>query len=141
VGRHVEFARSTSHCFCELQTPEQQSALALHVSPTIAHSLFVQTPPKHPTEQQSCADAHATPSARHASLHWMTPAWPVTGSQSPLQHWGLCVHAAAGARHAPAPPPVPPGELPMHCPLVHVPEQQSKPSAQGPPLGLQAFGP
>jgi hypothetical protein len=57
-----------------LHTPEQQSALAVQLSPTIAQSLLVQTPPKHPSEQQSCAVAQATPLALHASLHWMTPA-------------------------------------------------------------------
>jgi hypothetical protein len=56
------------------QTPEQQSEFTAHVSPTIAQSLFVQIPPKHPSEQQSWAVAQATPSARHASRHWMTPA-------------------------------------------------------------------
>ena len=67
----------------------------------MAHSLSVHTPPKHPSEQQSWAVVQATPLARHASLHWMTPAWPVTGSHNPLQHCGLVMQLAVGARHMP----------------------------------------
>jgi hypothetical protein len=115
-----------------LHTPEQQSAFAAQLSSTMAHSLFVQTPPKHPSEQQSCAVAQGTASARHASRHWMTPAWPVTGSHSPLQHWGLCMQLALGARHDPplAPFPGVADMLPTQLPPLHVPEQQSNPWVQ-----------
>ncbi len=110
----------------------------------MAQSSFVQTPPKHPREQQSCAVAQATPSARHASRHWMTPACPVTGSHSPLQQSGPVVQVAAGAPQLPpalASPPAgaPPSTAPMHALLAHVPEQQSKPAAHEPPAPLQAL--
>jgi hypothetical protein len=144
VGRHVEFARSTAHCLRPgSQTPEQQSALAAHGSPMIAHSLAAHTPPKHPSEQQSCAVTHATPSARHASRHWMTPAWPVTGSQSPLQQSGPVLQAPAGPVHATPvdaepPPPADDPAPPAHAPPLHVPEQQSKPTAHIAPSPPQA---
>ncbi len=145
VGRHREFARSTLHCFVVgSQTPEQQSEFSEQVSPTIAQSLSVQIPPKHPREQQSWAVAQATPFARHASLHWMTPASPVTGSQRPLQQSGPIVQAAAGALQLPPPPAPsvagpPPRTLPTQTPLVHVPEQQSKPVAHAPAAPLHAL--
>src|SRR5436309_2060747 len=97
-----------------------------------------QTPPKQPSEQQSWALLHATPSARQASRHSMTPACPVTGSHRPLQQSAATLHAFAGAPHESGPPPepappsaLPPRVLPTHTLFVHVPEQQSKPFTQG----------
>jgi hypothetical protein len=114
----------------------------MHGSPTIAQSWLVHTPPKQPSEQQSWAAAQGTPFARHASLHSMTPAWPVTGSQRPLQHWGLIVQLALGARQVPPGPPESPAKVPpTHTPPVHVPEQQSKPLAQAAIAGAHAVGP
>ena len=147
VGRQVELAVSTSHILVDgSHTPEQQSAFTAHESPMMVHSVSAQTPPKQPSEQQSCAVAHATPFARQASRHWTTPAWPVTGSQRPLQHEGLVVQLALGARQAPpdvvVPPslPAPPAPpLPLtkpplwHVAAVHVPEQQSNPCEHAAP--------
>jgi hypothetical protein len=145
VGRQREFARSTPHSLVVgSHTPEQQSEFTAHVALTVAHSSFAQTPPKHPSEQQSCAVAQATPSARHASRHWMTPASAVTGSQRPLQQSGPIVQLASGAPQVPAPvAPSPPGPpvraLPTHPPPLQVPEQQSKPVAHAPSAGLHAL--
>jgi hypothetical protein len=145
VGRQVEFGTSTSHwCVVALHTPEQHSEFAVHASPRTVQSMFEQTPPKHPSEQQSCAVVHATPFARHASRQVTTPAWPVTGSHRPLQHCGLDVQLVVGARHEPPPPPASllgPATLPTQALPVHVPEQQSKPRAHAPPATLHAFVP
>jgi hypothetical protein len=135
VGRQVEFARSTLHCFSAgSQTPEQQSALAAQVSPMIVHSFAAHTPPKHPSEQQSCAVTQATPSARHASRHWMTPAMPVIGSQRPLQQSGPIVQLPVVPVHARpdelGPPSAEVTAAAAHLPPLQVPEQQSKPTEQ-----------
>lgn len=130
VGRHSELASSISHFPSAPQMPEQQSAFAAQSSPYTAQSLFAHTPPKHPSEQQSCAREQATPSALHASVHWMTPACPVTGWHRPLQQDALDVHAACGTRHAPPAAPVPgPAGGATHLPPLHVPAQHSKPFA------------
>ena len=147
VGRHVEFAASIKHFFVAgSQRFEQQSELTAHVSLSTLQMVPPHVPPLQASVQQSCASTHATPSARHASRHWMTPAMPVTGSQSPLQHWLPVVHAVVGPMHAtalPAPPSPPPptSVLPTHLPPLQVPEQQSKPFAQTASAMLQAFAP
>lgn len=75
VGRQVEFAVSMRHVLSVgSQMPEQQSALIAQLSDWSLQSWGVHTPPKHPSEQQSCARVHATPSPRHASRHFLTPA-------------------------------------------------------------------
>lgn len=54
---------------------EQHSALALQSSPfTVQSFVDVHFPPKQPRPQQSCALVQATPSALHASVHFVTPA-------------------------------------------------------------------
>ena len=106
----------------------------------MAQSSFAQTPPKQPSEQQSCAVVHATPLARQASRHWMSPACPVTGSHSPLQQARDVVQLAPGTRQTPADPAASTkltAGAPAHRPPVHVPEQQSKPCWQGPSAALQ----
>ena len=64
---------------------EQQSALAVQLSLSTLHSVAPQTPPLHPSEQQSSALVQATPSATQMLVHCRTPDMPVTGSQRPLQ--------------------------------------------------------
>jgi len=64
---------------------EQQSALAVQLSLSTLHSVAPQTPPLHPSEQQSSAFVQATPFAVQMLVHWVTPDMPVTGSQRPLQ--------------------------------------------------------
>jgi hypothetical protein len=127
------------------QSWEQQSLSCAHDCPIVMHSCVEQTPPKQPSEQQSCAFAHATPFARHASRHWMTPAWPVTGSQRPLQQSVPVLHDCVGPRQAalavPPPSPLLPNALPTHALALPVPEQQSKPLMHAPPAALHAFGP
>ena len=76
---------------------EQQSAFAVQDSLSTLHRPPPHRPPKQPSEQQSSAFVHATPSAKHALVHWMTPAWPVTGSQRPLQHRVFSVQSVAAA--------------------------------------------
>lgn len=78
----------------------------------------------------------------------MTPASPVTGSQTPLQQSDATLQSAVGIPHESDPvlvPPPPSGfapkTLPTHWPALHVPEQQSKPFAQGPPASLHASEP
>jgi hypothetical protein len=96
VGRQLRFARSTWHC-PPWQMFEQQSAFAAQLSLSTLHSPPPQRPPKQPSEQQSSAFVHATPSAKHAFVHCTTPAWPVTGSQRPLQHCAFSVQLVAAA--------------------------------------------
>lgn len=130
VGRHLEFTSSIAHVLSAPQIPEQHSALPLQAPLFRTQILFAQTPPKQPSEQQSCARAHGTPLALHASVHLMTPAFPVTGSHRPLQHDALAVQSASGTRHAPAAvPPSPVAGGATHLPPLHVPAQQSKPLA------------
>src|SRR6185436_13554681 len=84
---------------------EQHSAFAVHASLSTLHSPPPQRPLKQPSEQQSSDFVQATPSAKQAFVHWMTPDMPVTGSQRPLQHCALLVQSVAGPWHAPPPAP------------------------------------
>jgi hypothetical protein len=96
---------------------EQHSAFAVQASLSTLHSPPPQRPLKQPSEQQSSDFVQATPSAKQAFVHWMTPDMPVTGSQRPLQHCVLLVQSVAGPWHAPPPTtPVPP--LPVPAPLA-----------------------
>jgi len=76
---------------------EQHSALVVQASLSTLHRPPPQRPPKQPSEQQSSAFVHATPSAKQAFVHRMTPACPVTGSQRPLQHCAFSVQSVAAA--------------------------------------------
>jgi hypothetical protein len=58
---------------------EQHSAFAVHLSLSTLHRPPPQRPLKQPSEQQSSAWVHATPSAKQAFVHCTTPACPVTG--------------------------------------------------------------
>jgi hypothetical protein len=94
---------------------EQQSALLEHPMPRTRHGPPPQTRLKQPSEQQSCALVHATPSAEQNDRH--TRFVPmVGGSHRPLQHVALCVQVAPEAWHAP-------GTV-QTCPMQK-PEQQS----------------
>ena len=68
VGRQFRLARSTWHCPA-WQMFEQQSAFAAQDSLSTLHRPPPQCPPKQPSEQQSSAFVHATPSAKHAFVH------------------------------------------------------------------------
>jgi hypothetical protein len=76
---------------------EQHSAFAVHLSLSTLHRPPPQRPLKQPSEQQSSAWVHATPSAKQAFVHCTTPACPVTGSHRPLQHCALLVQSVAAA--------------------------------------------
>jgi hypothetical protein len=95
VGRQSRFARSIWHC-PPWQMLEQHSAFCVQASLSTLHSPPPQRPLKQPSEQQSSAFVHATPSAKQAFVHWTTPAIPVTGSQRPLQHCAFAVQSVAG---------------------------------------------
>ena len=75
---------------------EQHSEFAAHDSLSTLHRPPPQRPPKQPSEQQSSAFVHATPSAKQALVQRTTPAMPVTGSQRPLQHCVFSVQSVAG---------------------------------------------
>jgi len=75
---------------------EQHSELAVQDSLSTLHRPPPQRPPKQPSEQQSSAFVHATPSAKQAFVQRTTPAIPVTGSQRPLQHCAFAVQSVAG---------------------------------------------
>src|SRR5262245_11210260 len=110
---------------------EQHSAFVVQPSLSTLHSPPPQRPLKQPSEQQSSAFVHATPSAKQAFVHWMTPDMPVTGSQRPLQHCALLVQSVAGPWHAPPPGPTPP--LPVAAdPLPPPAPRPAPPSAPVP---------
>lgn len=129
VGRQVEFAESIWQV-PPVQIPEQHSAAALHDSLWSLQSWAAQTPPKQPREQQSCARVHAWPFARQASVQRVTPAWPVTGSQRPLQHDSCEVHASLGKPQAAF-------GVSTHAPFWQAPLQQSALPQHVPPLPWQ----
>src|SRR5262245_31536067 len=92
---------------------EQHSAFVVQAVLSTLHSPPPQRPLKQPSEQQSSAFVHATPSAKQTFVHWTTPDIPVTGSQRPLQHCAFSVQSVAGAWQTPFPlgtpfPPAPP---------------------------------
>ena len=95
VGRQSRFGRSTWH-WPPWQTFEQHSAFVVQASLSTLHRPPPQRPLKQPSEQQSSAFVQATPSAKQAFVHWMTPDMPVTGSQRPLQHCAFAGHSVAG---------------------------------------------
>lgn len=68
VGRQSRFARSTWHC-PDWQMFEQQSELCVQGSLSILQRPPPHRPPKQPSEQQSSAFVHATPSAKQAFGH------------------------------------------------------------------------
>jgi hypothetical protein len=118
---------------------EQHSAFVVQASLSTLHSPPPQRPLKQPSEQQSSAVAQATPSAKQAFVHWMTPDMPVTGSQRPLQHCALLVQSVAGPWQAPppgpTPPPVPvPPNTPPVPPVVPRPPPPSTPVPGAAPL-------
>jgi hypothetical protein len=119
---------------------EQHSAFAVHASLSTLHSPPPQRPLKQPSEQQSSAFVQATPSAKQAFVHWMTPDMPVTGSQRPLQHCALPVQFVAGPWHAPPPgptptPPPPVATVPPPPPAPRpAPPSGPVPGAAAPPL-------
>jgi hypothetical protein len=65
--------------------PEQQSLASVQLSPVFPQTPAAQMPPRHASEQQSCARVHVTPLrlqyARQARF-----GVPGTGSHAPLQH-------------------------------------------------------
>lgn len=93
---------------------EQHSALLPQGCPSTTQSPPPHLPPKQPSEQQSTALVHACPSRRQKLVHSRTPAWPVTGSQRPLQHPLAVVHAVPAPVHAPNS---------THTPSTHASEQ------------------
>ena len=76
---------------------EQHSPFAAQLSLSTLHSPPPHRPLKQPSEQQSSAFVHATPSAKQAFVHCTTPAWPVTGAQRALQHCAFSVQSVPGA--------------------------------------------
>lgn len=109
---------------------EQQSAFAVQGSLSTLQSVGPQTPPLHPSEQQSSAWVHATPLATQMLVHCLTPDIPVTGSQRPLQQSVSAAQVRPEAWHWPAPGPAPP--LPG-LPPVPVAVPSLPPVAEGPP--------
>jgi hypothetical protein len=75
---------------------EQHSPFVAQVSLSTLHRPPPHRPPEQPSEQQSSAFVHATPSAKQAFVHCTTPACPVTGAQRPLQHCPFSVQSVAG---------------------------------------------
>jgi hypothetical protein len=109
---------------------EQHSAFAVQASLSTLHSPPPQRPLKQPSEQQSSAFVHATPSAKHAFVHCTTPDMPVTGSQRPLQHCALLVQSVAGPWQAP-----PPGATPVP-PVADAPPPPPAPRPAPPPAPI-----
>jgi hypothetical protein len=127
VGRQLRFARSTWHS-PPWQMFEQHSAFVVQASLSTLHSPPPQRPLKQPSEQQSSAFVQATPSAKHAFVHWMTPDMPVTGSQRPLQHWLAAVQSVPGPWQMPPGPTPPPAPVTPEPPVPNVPPRPAPPS-------------
>jgi hypothetical protein len=107
---------------------EQQSAFFAQPTPRTRHDPPPQMPLKHPSEQQSWALVHATPSAEQNGRQMRFV--PVGGgSHLPLQQVALCVHVAPEAWHIPG--------VKQICPMQN-PEQQSSPRTQAARLGRHA---
>jgi hypothetical protein len=124
MPRQVVFAASswqTTPLPVSMQMFEQQSAFAAHAWLSCPHSAPPQTPAWQSRLQQSVAFAQVWPSATHSAMHCVTPVWPSTGSQRPLQHGFV----GPSTQDSPAPVHVPAGK---HSPPLHRFEQQS-PSA------------
>jgi hypothetical protein len=128
VGRQFRLGRSIWHS-PPWQMFEQHSALAAQLSLSILHSPPPQRPPKQPSVQQSSAWLHATPSAKQALVHCLTPACPVTGSQRPLQHCAWSVQSTAGPWHVPFV-----GLPPLAPPCPRAPPRPAPPSAPARPV-------
>ena len=89
IPRQVVFAMSSWHIRpfpVSMQMFEQQSPFAVHGVLSSPHSAPPHVPPLQFKLQQSVAFAQVWPSATHSGMHWVTPVWPCTGSQRPLQH-------------------------------------------------------
>jgi hypothetical protein len=86
--------------------PEQHSALPAHVVPISLHCTAVAPHvcglPEHTLPQQSDADVHAVPSARHGAVQYPAPLVPKM-LQVPRQQSALVVQSAPTGRHGPGP--------------------------------------
>jgi hypothetical protein len=59
LGRHESSVSSSQRA--AVQRPEQQSLGSTQSAPVFAQTPVAQTPPRHASEQQSCAREHAVP--------------------------------------------------------------------------------
>ncbi len=114
VARHPALV-SSAHFLSTPHVPEQHVCPVTQSSPSRVQRLWPQTPPLQPTEQQSWATAHDSPSRLQKSLHCRMPR-PGAGSHEPLQHSARVVHVAPGSAHVP---------FGMHVPDSQRPEQHS----------------
>ncbi len=111
---------SSAHFLSPPQTPEQHVSALTQSSPSREHSVCPHTPPLQPSEQQSCARVHVSPSRLQNSRHRLAAALG-TGSHEPLQQSARETQTAPGIMHAP---------FGMHAPDSQRPEQHSPASEQ-----------
>jgi hypothetical protein len=99
VGRQSRFTRSMRQR-PSLQMFEQHSPSLLHSSFSRVQVWVTHLPPKHPSEQQSCALVQAAPSPKQKAPHSRLGT-PVTGSQRLLQQAPALAQVAPAWPHGP----------------------------------------